>query len=55
VMRRWGVGRRSDKTLTDLALRFNRKLQGWINYYGKFYLDFRDLRRRLELTVAGVG
>jgi len=37
VMRRWGVARRSDKTLTDLALMFNKKLQGWINYYGKFY------------------
>ena len=36
-MRRWGVARRSDKTLTDLALMFNRQLQGWINYYGKFY------------------
>ena len=36
-MRRWGVARRSDKSLTDLALMFNRQLQGWINYYGKFY------------------
>jgi len=36
-MRRWGVARRSDKTLSDLALMFNRKLQGWINYYGRFY------------------
>ena len=36
-MRRWGVARRSDKTLTDLALMFNRQLQGWIGYYGKFY------------------
>jgi RNA-directed DNA polymerase len=36
-MRRWGVARRSDKSLTDLALMFNRKLQGWINYYGRFY------------------
>ena len=36
-MRRWGVARRSDKTLTDLALMFNRQLQGWINYYGRFY------------------
>jgi len=32
-----GVARRSDKTLTDLALMFNRQLQGWINYYGRFY------------------
>jgi hypothetical protein len=27
-MRSWGVARRSDKTLTDLALMFNRRLQG---------------------------
>jgi RNA-directed DNA polymerase len=36
-MRRWRVNCRSDKTLTDLALMFNRQLQGWINYYGRFY------------------
>jgi RNA-directed DNA polymerase len=36
-MRRWRIARRSDKTLTDLALMFNSKLQGWINYYGRFY------------------
>jgi RNA-directed DNA polymerase len=36
-MRSWSVARRSDKTLTDLALMFNRQLQGWINYYGRFY------------------
>jgi RNA-directed DNA polymerase len=36
-MRSWRVARRSDKTLTDLALMFNRKLQGWIGYYGRFY------------------
>ena len=36
-MRRWGVARRSDKTLTDLALMFNRQLQGWIGYFGRFY------------------
>jgi len=28
-MRRWRVNCRSDKTLTDLALMFNRQLQGW--------------------------
>lgn len=36
-MRRWSIARRSDKTLTDLALMFNVMLQGWINYYGRFY------------------
>jgi len=36
-MRSWSVPRRSDKSLTDLALMFNRQIQGWINYYGRFY------------------
>jgi RNA-directed DNA polymerase len=36
-MRSWRVARRSDKSLTDLALMFNRQLQGWIGYYGRFY------------------
>ena len=36
-MRRWRLHLRSDKTLTDLARMFNVVLQGWINYYGRFY------------------
>jgi RNA-directed DNA polymerase len=36
-MRRWRIACRSDKTLTDLARMFNAVLQGWINYYGRFY------------------
>ena len=36
-MRRWRLHLRPDKTLTDLARMFNRRLQGWINYYGRFY------------------
>ena len=36
-MRRWRLNLRSGKTLTDLALMFNLQLQGWINYYGRFY------------------
>jgi RNA-directed DNA polymerase len=36
-MRRWGLHRRSTKTLTDLARMFNPVIQGWINYYGRFY------------------
>ncbi|MCA1680625.1 MAG: hypothetical protein LC790_18305 [Actinobacteria bacterium] len=45
-MRSWRVNCRSDKTLTDLALMFNRQLQGWINYFGRFYksLDFGTFR-----------
>jgi RNA-directed DNA polymerase len=36
-MRRWRIACRSDKTLTDLARMFNAVIQGWINYYGRFY------------------
>ena len=33
-MRSWRVPRRSDKTLTDLAVMFNREIQGWITTTG---------------------
>jgi RNA-directed DNA polymerase len=36
-MRRWRLHLRPDKTLSDLARMFNIVLQGWINYYGRFY------------------
>lgn len=36
-MRSWHIPRRSDKSLRDLALMFNRIVQGWLNYYGRFY------------------
>ena len=36
-IRSWGLGRRSDKSLYDLARMFNSIVQGWINYYGRFY------------------
>ena len=56
-MRRWGLHRRSDKTLTDLARMFNPVIQGWINYYGRFYKSmlnptFRHLNEILERWAA---
>lgn len=36
-IRSWHIVRRSDKTLSDLARMFNPVVQGWINYYGRFY------------------
>jgi RNA-directed DNA polymerase len=36
-MRSWHIGKRSDKTLRDLANMFNGMVRGWINYYGAFY------------------
>jgi len=36
-IRSWRIHLRSDKSLTDLARMFNAQVQGWINYYGRFY------------------
>jgi RNA-directed DNA polymerase len=46
-VRSWHWTRRSDKSLDDLARMFNPVVQGWINYYGRFYRSWlvRFLRR----------
>jgi RNA-directed DNA polymerase len=36
-IRSWHIARRSDKSLDDLARMFNSIVQGWVNYYGRFY------------------
>jgi Group II intron, maturase-specific domain len=36
-IRSWHIVRRSDEPLGDLARIFNSIVQGWINYYGRFY------------------
>jgi RNA-directed DNA polymerase len=36
-IRSWHITRRSDKSLSDLARMFNPIVQGWINFYGRFY------------------
>lgn len=51
-IRSWHIPRRSDKSLRDLALMFNREVQGWINYFGRFYKSmlyplFQHLNRKL--------
>ncbi|MGH8548914.1 MAG: group II intron maturase-specific domain-containing protein [Methylococcales bacterium] len=36
-MRDWKLGCRVDKRVEDLARMFNSAIQGWINYYGRYY------------------
>lgn len=55
-MRHWNLQSRADRTIEDLARMFNRILQGWINYYGRFYKSamyplFRHLNRKLVYWV----
>jgi RNA-directed DNA polymerase len=53
-IRSWGIHLRSDKSLDDLARMFNPIIQGWINYYGRFYKSWlypplRALNHDLEI------
>lgn len=52
-IRSWRINCRSDKTLSDLARMFNPIVQGWINYYGRFYKSmlFYVLRRINDYLV----
>lgn len=47
AVRNWGLQRRSDKELLDLARMFNPYIRGWIGYYSHFYKSalYQTLRR----------
>jgi RNA-directed DNA polymerase len=52
TMRRWKLHERSDKGLIDITRMFNPFIQGWINYYGRYYKSamypiFQHLNRTL--------
>ena len=49
AIRSWHIGKRSDKTLRDLAHMFNATVRGWISYYGAFYRSaLYPILRQLE-------
>ncbi len=56
-IRSWKLHLRSDKDLPDLARMFRAQIQGWINYYGRFYKSamyptLRHINRKLSLWVT---
>lgn len=56
-IRSWKIHLRSDKNITDLAKMFNAQVQGWVNYYGKFYKSamypfLRNMERNLTRWVT---
>ena len=56
-IRSWKIHARSDKSLNDLAYMFNSTIQGWVNYYGKFYKSqmyppLRNIEEDLVLWVS---
>jgi RNA-directed DNA polymerase len=53
TMRSWWKTSRTDKSLSELAGVINPYLQGWINYYGKFYKTaLYPLLERLNLRLS---
>lgn len=53
TMRAWWKTSRTDKTLEELADKINPSLQGWINYYGRFYkTGLYHLFERLNLRLS---
>lgn len=57
TMRSWWTTSRTDKSIVELANVINPSLQGWINYYGKFYKTglyhlFERLNLRLSIWVT---
>jgi RNA-directed DNA polymerase len=52
-VRRWRLHLRPDKTLTDLARIFHPIIQGWINYYGRFYRSvLKKALRRIKAYLV---
>jgi RNA-directed DNA polymerase len=50
----WKIHRQSDKNLTDLARMVNRQVQGWVNYYGKYYKSaMHSILRSIERKLIG--
>lgn len=57
AMRQWWSTSRTDLDLKEIAEKYNAKLEGWINYYGKFYKSelvtlFGRLNQRLTIWVT---
>ena len=52
-IRSWRINVHSDKSLEDIASFVNPIVQGWCNYYGRFYKSwlYRSLRRINEYLV----
>jgi RNA-directed DNA polymerase len=51
-IRQWGLHRRSDLSLTDLAQRINPVVRGWIAYYGRYFPSVvRPLLERINVYL----
>jgi len=52
-VRKWNIQRRTDKSLEEFAKEKNPIIQGWINYYGKFYRSkLENVLQCIDLNLA---
>lgn len=52
-IRHWKLQLKSDKSIRDLSNMFNPKIQGWINYYTKFYpSEMEDIFNYIDLSLV---
>lgn len=52
-IRSWRIHLRSDKSLADLARMFNNRVQGWVNYYGRYYKSaMYPILRKMERALV---
>jgi hypothetical protein len=53
TIRGWKLNQRSDKSIVQLAKDINSQVQGWINYFGKFYrTSMRPTLERLDAYLV---
>jgi Group II intron, maturase-specific domain len=53
TIRSWRLHLRSDRTLEELAAMVNPRVQGWINYYGSYYMSaIHQHLRQLEAYLV---
>lgn len=48
IIKRWRLHRKTTATLSELAKMINPKVQGWINYYGRYF------RSAMEYTLLQI-
>lgn len=52
TIRGWKIGRRSDRSIEDIAKLINSTVRGWINYYGKFHKTaLQPIFRKIETSL----
>ena len=54
IFNRWKLQFHVDRSVEEIAHKFNPKIRGWLNYYGKFYLSrLFKLANYIDMAIRG--